>query len=49
VDLAALLARADAEAMSEARQALALVTRRGFQRERDLLRALDAALAEFRD
>jgi hypothetical protein len=48
VDLAALLARADAEAMSEARQALALVTRRGFQRERDLLRALDAALAEFR-
>jgi hypothetical protein len=48
VDLAALLNRADAEALREARGALALVTRRGYQRERDLLGALDTALHEFR-
>jgi hypothetical protein len=48
VDLAALLARADSEALEQAREALALVTRRGYQRERDLLAALAAAVAEFR-
>lgn len=48
VDLAALLGRADAEALSEARESLALVTRRGYQRERDLLGALDAVLHEFK-
>lgn len=47
VDLAALLARADAAALREAQESLALVTRRGFQRGRDLLGALDAALTEF--
>jgi hypothetical protein len=47
VDLAALLARADAEAFGQAREALALVTRRGYQRERDLPAALAAAVAEF--
>jgi hypothetical protein len=48
VDLAALLARADAEAVSEAHAVLALVTQRGYQRERDLLGALAAALHEFK-
>lgn len=47
VDLAALLARADATALAEARESLALVTRRGFQRGRDLLAALDGAMTEF--
>lgn len=47
VDLAALLDRADAETMREARAALALMTQRGYQRERDLLGALTAALHEF--
>jgi hypothetical protein len=46
VDLAALLARADGTTRAEAREALALVTRRGFHRGRDLLAALDAAAAE---
>lgn len=48
VDLAALLARADAAALAEAREALALITRRGFERGRDLPAALAAALAELR-
>jgi hypothetical protein len=48
VDLAVLLGRADARALGEARESLALVTRRGFHRGRDLLAALDAAIAEFR-
>jgi Nucleotidyl transferase AbiEii toxin, Type IV TA system len=47
VDLAALLTRADAAALGEARESLVLVTRRGFQRGRDLLAALDAAVNEF--
>ena len=47
VDLAALLTRADAAALAEARESLTLVTRRGFQRGRDLLAALGAALNEF--
>ena len=47
VDLAALLARADAAARDEARAALALVSRRGFHRGRDLQAALDAAVNEF--
>ena len=46
MDLAALLARADGTTRAEAREALALVTRRGFHRGRDLLAALDAAAAE---
>ena len=48
VDLGALLDRADLEAVNEARAALALVTQRGYQRERDLLGALAAAWREFR-
>ena len=48
VDLAALLSRADTAALEEAREALAMITRRGFHRGRDLLAALDAALNEFR-
>lgn len=48
VDLAALLARADAAALGEARESLTLVMRRGFHRGRDLLAALDAAVSEFR-
>jgi Nucleotidyl transferase AbiEii toxin, Type IV TA system len=48
VDLAALLARADAAALGEARESLALVTRRGFHRGRHLLAALEAAMNEFR-
>jgi hypothetical protein len=36
------------EELDEARRALALVTRRGFQRGRDLDAALDSALSEFR-
>ena len=48
VDLAALLIRADAAALGEARESLTLVTRRGFQRGRDLLAGLDAAVDEFR-
>ena len=47
VDLAALLARADAASLAEARESLGLVERRGFERGRDLLAALDAALREF--
>ena len=47
VDLAALLTRADAAALVEARESLTLITRRGFQRGRDLLAALGAALNEF--
>jgi hypothetical protein len=49
VDLAALLTQADAAALGEAREALTLVARRGFQRGRDLLAGLDAALNEFRE
>jgi len=49
VDLAALLRRADSTALSEARTALTLITQRGFQRGRELLAALDAALNEFRE
>lgn len=49
VDLAALLHRADAAALGEARTSLALVTLRGFHRGRDLLAALDAAVGEFRE
>lgn len=48
VDLAALLARADAASLTEARESLVLVTRRGFHRGRELLAALEAALGEFR-
>ena len=48
VDLGALLDRADVEAVNEARAALAVVTQRGYQRERDLLGALAAAWHEFR-
>jgi hypothetical protein len=48
VDLAALLSRADAAALAEAQTSLELVTQRGFQRGRDLLAALDAAMTEFR-
>ena len=47
VDLGALLTRADAAALAEARESLTLVTRRGFQRGRDLLAGLDAAVNEF--
>ena len=46
VDLAALLVRADAAGLAEAHEALTLVTRRGFQRGRDLLALLDAARDE---
>jgi hypothetical protein len=46
VDLAALLARADAPALQEARAALGQVERRGFHRGRDLGAALQAAIAE---
>ena len=49
VDLAALLTRADAAALSEARAALELITRRGFARGRDLLASLLTATNEFRD
>ena len=49
VDLAALLTQADAAGLGEAREALTLVARRGFQRGRDLLAGLDAALNEFRE
>jgi predicted nucleotidyltransferase len=49
VDLAALVRRADADAIANARTSLALVTERGFHRGRDLVAALDAALEEFRD
>ena len=48
VDLAGLLAHADATAMDEARRALALVTERGFHRGRDLQAALQATIEEFR-
>jgi hypothetical protein len=48
MDLAALLQRADAAAIEAAREALALVTRRGFHRHRDLSSALQAAVMEFR-
>jgi hypothetical protein len=48
VDIAALLARADVEALREAREALTLVGARGFHRGRDLIGALEAAVDEFR-
>jgi hypothetical protein len=48
VDLAALLRRADAAALGEARAALEAVARRGFHRGRDLPAALEAAADEFR-
>ena len=48
VDIAALLSRADAGALQEAREALALIAERGFHRRRDLLAALDATVNEFR-
>jgi hypothetical protein len=48
VDLAALLRRADAAALGEARAALEAVARRGFHRGRDLAAALAAAADEFR-
>lgn len=48
VDLAALLARADAGVVADARAALGLVAQRGFHRGRDLLGALDATLRELR-
>jgi len=48
VDLAALFARADAADLGQARESLALVTRRGFQRGRDLQAGLDAAVGELR-
>jgi len=47
VDLAALLARADAAALTEARASLELIARRGFGRGRDLLAGLAAATDEF--
>ena len=47
VDLAALLQRADATTIEEARRALLLVTQRGFHRGRDLLPALQSAITEF--
>ena len=47
VDLAALLTHADAAALREARESLTLIARRGFQRGRDLLAGLDAAVNEF--
>ena len=48
VDLAALLQRADAQTLGDARAALTLIERRGFNRQRALSAALDAALKEFR-
>jgi hypothetical protein len=48
VDLAALLARATAADLREARAALTLITARGFARGRALLDALDATMTEFR-
>jgi hypothetical protein len=48
VDLAALLTRAGAAALSDARASLELVTGRGFARGRDLLAGLTAAVDEFR-
>jgi hypothetical protein len=48
VDLAALLARAEEASLMEAGQALAIVTRRGFHRGRDLSADLAAAVEEFR-
>jgi hypothetical protein len=47
VDLAALLSRASASDLREAREALTLVTQRGFHRGRTLLDALDATMNEF--
>lgn len=47
-DLAVLLARADAGALDEARETLMLITKRGYQRGRDLPQALEAAVEEFR-
>jgi hypothetical protein len=49
VDLAALLTRADDAALGEARESLALITRREFHRGRDLLAGLDTAVNEFRE
>jgi hypothetical protein len=48
VDLAALLSRADAAALDEARRSLRLVADRGFHRGRDVQAALDATIDEFR-
>ena len=48
VDLAALLKSADVAALGEARESLGLVARRGFERGRDLLAGLVAAVNEFR-
>jgi ActR/RegA family two-component response regulator len=48
VDLAALLGRATAADLREARAALTLITARGFARGRALLDALDATMNEFR-
>jgi hypothetical protein len=48
IDLVALLGRADPAAIDQARQALALVTQRGFHRQRDLLSALREAITELR-
>lgn len=47
VDLASLLHRADEASLSEARESLALITRRGFHRGRNLLAAFEAVLNEF--
>jgi len=46
VDLAGLLARADAPIIAAVREALALITRRGCHRGRDLAADLDALLSE---
>jgi hypothetical protein len=48
VDIAALLASADAPALAEARASLALIEQRRFHRGRDVIAALDAAVNEFR-
>jgi hypothetical protein len=48
VDLAALLGHADSAAVQEAREALTLVSRRGYNRARDLLAMLHATVDEFR-
>jgi hypothetical protein len=48
VDIAALLARADAAALAEARASVALIEQRRFHRGRDVIAALDTAVNEFR-
>jgi hypothetical protein len=47
-ELAALLGHADGAALQEAREALTLVTRRGYNRTRDLLAMLQATVDELR-